>query len=242
MADIRKHHDGVHLDHSSVTTPAADKTINNIQALYENLANHFGPRCDPDTWWPICANRTAPPEFERVITNVLVQNSSWRTVPATVQRLDEQNLLTASTLANAPVERIADCIKPTGLQSQKALRLKTLCDLVVTRFGTESSFCQTATRQDLLSLTGIGPETADRILLYACSRLAWPGDTYCLRVFAHHGLLPDFPSTPAERTRSALEVKAMVADGLAPRVPTWQRFHALMQLEGERIRQSSHHG
>jgi hypothetical protein len=59
MADIRKHHDGVHLDHSSVTTPAADKTINNIQALYENLANHFGPRCDPDAWWPICANRLA---------------------------------------------------------------------------------------------------------------------------------------------------------------------------------------
>jgi endonuclease-3 related protein len=206
-----------------------------IQALYEKLANHFGPRSDPDTWWPIFANRTAPPEFERVITNVLVQNSSWSSVPAAVQRLGELNLLTASTLASAPVERIAECIKPTGLQSQKALRLKTLCDVVVTRFGTESSFCKAATRQDLLSITGIGPETADRILLYACSRLAWPVDNYCLRVLAHHGLLTAFPSSLAERTRSALEVTAMVADGLAPQVPTWQRFHALMQLQGERL-------
>jgi endonuclease-3 related protein len=208
-----------------------------IQALYEKLMHHFGARSDPDIWWPIFANRTAPPVFERIITNVLVQNSSWKSVPAAVQRLDEQNLLTASTLANAPAERIEQCIKPTGLQSQKALRLKALCDVIVTRFGTESNFCKTATRQDLLSLTGIGPETADRILLYACSRLAWPVGTYCLRVLAHHGLLTTFPSTPAERTRSALEVTAVVADGLAPQVPTRQRFHALMQLEGERLRQ-----
>jgi len=58
-----------------------------IQALYDKLTNHFGPRSDPDTWWPIYANRTEPPEFERVITNVLVQNSSWRSVPAAVAAL-----------------------------------------------------------------------------------------------------------------------------------------------------------
>jgi len=211
-----------------------------IQALYEKLTNHFGPRSDPDTWWPIFANRTEPPEFERVITNVLVQNSSWRSVPAAVRRLDEQNLLTANTLASAPAERIAECIKPTGLQAQKALRIKTLCDVVVSRFGTESNFCKAATREDLLRIAGIGPETADRILLYACSRLAWPVDTYCLRVFAHQGLISAFPNTPAGRARSSSEARTMVTDGFVPQLATWQRFHALMQLEGERIRQESH--
>ena len=211
-----------------------------IQALCEELANHFGPGSDPDTWWPIFANRTEPPEFERVITNVLVQNSSWMSVPVAVQRLDEQNLLTANTLASAPAGRIAECIKTTGLQTQKALRIKTVCDVVVSRFGTESNFCKAATREDLLRIAGIGLETADRILIYACSRLAWPVDTYCLRVFAHHGLIGAFPSTPAERARFSSEARTAVTDGLVPQLATWQRFHALMQLEGERIRQTSH--
>ena len=92
--------------------------------LYETLKLHFGQQADPDTWWPIYYGRTVPPEFERTITNILVQNSSWGPVRGAVAALDQACLLTASGIAEAPEESIAECIKPTGLQTQKAKRLK----------------------------------------------------------------------------------------------------------------------
>lgn len=207
-----------------------------IVALYQSLKERFGSKSDPDSWWPIYYGRTDPPQFERVITNILVQNSSWKPVRAVVDSLAKQNLLSAQALASAHPEVIADCIRPTGLQRQKTGRLKTICEFVINRYGSEGCFCQNVDRQALLTIRGIGEETADRILLYACSRLAWPVDTYCIRVLAHYGIIQALPATLSERRTTASAIKSMIEAEMPKELDDWQRLHALFQLEGENLR------
>jgi endonuclease-3 related protein len=207
-----------------------------LRELYEELKRHFGARADPGTWWPVFFGRTDPPEFERAVSNVLVQNGSWRPVPQAMAALDRANLLTAAALADAPEAAIAECARPTGLQAQKARRLKALGAFVVNHFGKERVFCAGVTRDQLLALPGVGAETADRTLLYACGRLAWPVDTYCLRVLAHHGVTPAVPATPAARRRTAAGIQLLVAEQLPHRLDDWQRLHAVLQLQGEALR------
>jgi endonuclease III related protein len=204
--------------------------------LYETLRTEFGERADPDTWWPVCFGRTAPPAFERVISNILVQNGSWRPVRQAVEALDRAGLLTAMALAQASEEAIAECARPTGLQVQKARRLKGLAAFVLQHFGTESAFCAGVTREQLLSISGIGPETADRTLLYACGQLAWPVDTYCLRVLAHHRIIPAVPTTTPDKRRVAAEIRQVVEEQMSKRLDDWQRLHAVIQLHGEGLR------
>jgi endonuclease-3 related protein len=204
--------------------------------LYHRLRSHFGAAADPDAWWPIFYGVSHPPEFERAVTNVLVQNGSWRPVRVAVEALYREGLLTAAGLARAEEGAIAECVRPTGLQALKARRLKALGTCVVGQFGTEQAFCAGVTREQLLAIPGFGPETADRALLYTCERLCWPVDTYCLRVLARYQVIPQEPDGPAERRRVAAEVKALVEAQLPPEVEDWRRLHALFQLEGERLR------
>jgi endonuclease III-like uncharacterized protein len=143
-----------------------------LRELYDRLSAHFGHRADPDSWWPVYYGESAPPEFERVITNILVQNGSWSPVRAAVDLLQAAGLLTARALALADEKEIAACVQPTGLQTLKARRLRAVGAFVVGSFGTEQAFCASVTREQLLQIPGIGPETTDRTLLYTCFRLA----------------------------------------------------------------------
>ena len=117
---------------------------------------------------------------------------------------------------------------------QKASCLKTLCELVVKRFGGEPEFCAAVTRAELLSIKGIGPETADRALLFSCSQLAWPVDGFCLRVFSHYRLV-QWPESGSDRKQTVEEIKRVVASRMPAQLDTWQRLHALMQLEGSAL-------
>ena len=81
---------------------------------------------------------------------------------------------------------------------------------------------------------GIGEETADRILLYTCGGLAWPVDSYCLRVFSRYGISDAFPTTTREWRACAKSANLMVAEQMPKNLEDWQRLHALMQLEGQR--------
>ena len=124
----------------------------------------------------------------------------------------------------------------SGLQQQKAVRLKAIGNFVTIRFGCERTFCEQVTRADLLTLPGIGDETADRTLLYACSRIVWPVDTYCLRVLADIQVIPCVPTKAADKRRVAAAIKEMVAEEIPHELDNWQRLHAIMQLEGVELR------
>jgi endonuclease-3 related protein len=210
-----------------------------LRELYERLSTRFGERAEPDSWWPIFYGVSAPPEFERVITNILVQNGSWKPVRAAVDLLHAAGLLTARSLSAADDETLVACIAPTGMQTLKGRRLKAVGTFIVDCFQTEQAFCDGEMREQLLQIPGIGPETADRTLLYACLRLAWPVDTYCLRVLAHYEITSGLPRTAADKTQAAIAIKAMVATQLPSCVDDWRRLHAVLQLEGERLRQDA---
>jgi len=123
-------------------------------------------------------------------------------------------------------------VRPVGFQKGKAQCLRALASFVVTQFKTEAAFCAGVTWAQLRGVTRIGPETADRILLYTCGRLAWPVDTYCFRVLAHHGVIPSVPDKKPAKTALAVEIKRLVNEQMAGELDDWQRLHALMQLEG----------
>jgi endonuclease III-like uncharacterized protein len=207
-----------------------------IREFFETKRRDFGDRADPDRWWEIFCGRTNPPTFERAISNILVQNTSWNPVRSAVEALDRLGLLEAAALATAPLESISDCVKATGLQQQKASRLKALGGFVMTSFGNERLFCERVSRGDLLQLPGFGEETADRALLYACSRLAWPVDTYCLRVLASIQVIQAVPIKPAEKRSVVRAIKQMVAEEIPHNLDDWQRLHAMMQLTGVELR------
>jgi endonuclease-3 related protein len=212
------------------------RTSITLRDLYERLRAHFGAAADPETWWPIFHGVTQPPEFERVITNILVQSGSWKPVQGATAALYREHLLTAVELSRADEAVIANCVKPTGLQVMKAKRLKTIGRWVVERYGTEAAFCASVTREDLLSVAGIGPETADRILLYSCRKRFFPVDAYCVRVLARYGVIPQEPNGAADRRNCVAAIQHAVQHELAEDVEDWRRLHALMQLEGERLR------
>lgn len=206
-----------------------------LRELYESLHAKFASRSDPDAWWPIYYGRTEPPEFERTITNVLVTRSTWRSVRPGVDALDRAGLLTARGLATAAEAESAACVKPPGFQSGKAECLKALGALVLAEFENEAGFCRHVTREQLLAVRRGGPETADRILLYTCGRLAWPCDAYCFRVLARHGIIGGQPEGRREKERAAQAIKQQVEAEMPRVLEDWRRLHALMQLEGQEL-------
>lgn len=192
-----------------------------LRILFETLKSRFGSKADPDQWWPIFHGETVPREFERAITNTLVHNSNWRSIETAIAELHDAGLLTTAALSQASPDKVACCIRCTGLQVQKATRLISFAHFVQDRFGSESAFCQEVTREQLLALPGIGAETADRTLLYACGRLAWPVDTYCLRVLAHHQIIKEIPTASAAKRRASETIKATVARKIAQTLEDW---------------------
>jgi endonuclease-3 related protein len=204
-----------------------------IDVLYRQLHAHYGHRSDPETWWPITYARTDPPAFERVVTNILVTRTQWPTVRRALDALDDAGLLTATALARAELATLVAAIRPTGFATGKAEALLAVGRCVVERFGTEAEFCARVTRTQLLELPRIGPETADRILLYTCYRPDFPVDTYCFRVLAHHQVIPSLPASDREKREMAAAIKQRVEERIPATVTDRQRLHALMQLAGE---------
>lgn len=204
--------------------------VHDVSELYECLCAEHGDAADPDQWWPNFYGG----RLERAITNILVTQSKWERVKPDLDQLHNSGLLHTDRLAAADTVTIANCIKTSGLSGSKAGSLQSLARFVV-EFGGDQTFREQVTRVELLSIRGVGEESADRILLYTCHRLAWPVDTYCLRVFAHYRLAP-FPENQRERRGTGVSIRAMVADQLPAEVPIWQRMHALMQLEGSALR------
>ncbi len=122
---------------------------------------------------------------------VLVQNTSWKNVHKAIANLRQAKLLEPQALFAVPLDELEELIRPAGYYRIKARRLRNLLELVVTRYqGSLEAMFQTPLhrlRQELLSVHGIGPETADSILLYAGNLPTFVVDTYTYRVFSRHG-------------------------------------------------------
>ncbi len=150
-------------------------------AVFENLLEAYGPQ----GWWP------ADSEFEVMVGAILTQNTAWTNVEKAIHRLRQAELLSAKAIIEAEITQLANCLRPSGYFNVKAKRLRAYCQWFLDSGGLKGLLGQDTNtlRKDLLSVHGIGPETADDILLYALHRPVFVIDTYTRRVFTRLGLL-----------------------------------------------------
>ena len=192
--------------------PADRKAL--LLNLFDRLLQAFGPR----HWWP------ADSPFEVVVGAILTQNTAWRNVKKAISNLKNKGLLTPHDLNNLSQQQLANLIRPSGYYNMKAKRLKHFLDFLFEETGGDLNSLLTrdmiTLRYGLLSVKGIGPETADSILLYAGNKPSFVVDTYTKRILFRHKVVPEDVSYD--------ETRNFFMDCLEPHVPTFNEFHALL--------------
>ncbi len=185
-----------------------------ILPSYEKLFARFGEQ----RWWP---SRT---RLEMMLGAILTQNTAWINVEKALKTLRNHGALDVDTLTKVSVARMAEWIRPAGCFNQKAGYIKEMVEIIRTRFdgSLDKLFAlDTPTlRNELLSWKGIGPETADAILLYAGKRPVFVVDAYTRRVCSRHGW--------CDKNASYDEVARLFTDNLPEDVQLYNEYHALI--------------
>ena len=187
--------------------PAGAKNTE-IRAYYDALYRAWGPQ----HWWP------AQSRFEVIVGAYLTQNTAWTNVEKALANLRAARMLSLQGIRHAPVTRLERLIRPAGYFRQKAKRLKLFVDFLDRRYrGSLATMFARPTRElreELLNLNGIGPETADSILLYAGNHPVFVVDAYTRRILTRHEILPE--KSGYEEIQELLERSlAPVAQGIA---------------------------
>jgi endonuclease-3 related protein len=187
---------------------------------FDVLLSHYGPQ----GWWP---GETA---FEVMVGAVLTQNTAWRNAEKALDNLREAGVLSPAGLRDLPVETLAQLLRPSGTFRVKAHRLKALVAYIWEVHGGDPAGLARGElerlRAELLRVHGIGPETADSVLLYAGDHPTFIIDAYTCRFLARLGLVPKHK--PLE------EIRALVMDHLPPDVALFNEYHALIVAHGKR--------
>ena len=142
--------------------------------IYDFLEQQNLLENSPKFWWPNSGT------FEVVVGAILTQNTTWRNVQKSLKNLE--NFLTLDSFLSLHVNRLKEKIRPSGFYNQKAPRLLQLAQNIQNEFGDFNSFVKEVTREWLLSQQGIGEESADAILCYACYRDEMVVDSYTKRL------------------------------------------------------------
>ena len=132
-------------------------------------------------WWPGFGS------FEVVMGAILIQNTAWRNADAVLQNLRSKGLLSLESIAGLEEVELAQIIKVSGFYNQKARRLSLLCKAIIADFGDFESFKSGVSREWLLARKGIGAESCDAILCYACERAVMVADSYSARLLGALG-------------------------------------------------------
>lgn len=186
-----------------------------FRAVYRKLYRQHGPQ----HWWP------GDTPFEVMVGAVLTQNTAWSNVEKAIANLRAARLLDAAAIIRTSPARLAKLLTPSGYFNVKARRLRSLCAWYVEQGGFDA-LSQRATprlRCELLALHGIGPETADDILLYAFGRPVFVIDAYTRRLFKRLGLIAGDESY--EALRADVERRFVRGDD---KVALFNEFHALI--------------
>ena len=137
-------------------------------------------------WWPC---KTGNP-FEICIGAILTQNTNWANVEKAIDNLIKEKCVDPKKIAEMDGRKLQALVRPSGFFRQKAQRLKEFSDFVLT-FGGVENFLKNVTREGLLEINGVGHETADSILLYACGKPYFVVDAYTRRMFSALGIVKD---------------------------------------------------
>jgi endonuclease-3 related protein len=164
-----------------------------------------------------------------MIGAVLTQNTNWKNVEKAIDNLKNGNLISIDGLHSTSVTELAQEIRPAGYFNVKAKRLKNLIHFIVDQYSADlDQFFEEETRslrEGLLSVKGIGPETADSILLYAAQRPIFVIDAYTHRILCRHGIM--------EEQTTYDELQALFMDHLPEDPVFFNDFHALIVMAGK---------
>ena len=153
-----------------------------LREVYRRLLDALGPQ----QWWP------GETPFEVMVGAVLTQNTNWSNVEKAIQNLRDAGLLDPAAMAGTAPETLAELIRPSGYYRQKSGRLARMAAWLSDTAGGKVERLRKmpadGLRRQLLALSGIGPETADSILLYALDKPVFVVDAYTFRVLTRHGL------------------------------------------------------
>ncbi|HEV09074.1 MAG TPA: endonuclease, partial [Sulfurihydrogenibium azorense] len=174
----------------------------NVLKVYKKLLDIYGFQ----KWWPVHENQDKVVEI--VVGAVLTQNTSWKNVEKSLENLISYGCLSFECIKNIDIEILKKLIKPSGFYNQKAKTLKLLANLFLEK--------KEITRQELLAVKGVGPETADSILLYAFDKPFFVVDKYTKRLFYRLGFTPE--------NISYEELQRFITDNIPKDVEIYKEF------------------
>lgn len=197
-----------------------DKEIRKqLKAIYRALYRAYGPQ----HWWP------GDTPFEVIVGAVLTQNTAWENVEKAIANLKRERILTPSRMFSMDPEKLALLIRPSGYFNIKAKRLRHLLSFIHSRYSGRPKRMLAADpdllRQQLLEVNGIGPETADSILLYAGEKPFFVVDAYTKRIFSRQGLIAG--------NADYHTVQALFMDSLPRDTRFYNEYHALIVRIGK---------
>ena len=208
-----------------------------IQTIYDKLSLHFGPQ----NWWPVTLdgeispgyheniNLTEKQKLEICFGAILAQSTSWKNAEKALIELNKNSLIDAKKILKIEDERLASIIKPSGYHNQKAKKLKNFCSFLFKNYGGNLGKLLKKNveelRNELLSVNGIGPETADSIILYAAKKPIFVVDAYTKRIFSRVGF----------KENSYDEFQSLFHKTLPQSERLFNEFHALIVELGKSI-------
>ncbi|MGM0444775.1 MAG: endonuclease III domain-containing protein [Bacillota bacterium] len=185
-----------------------------LETIYKQLFDHYGPQ----DWWP------ADSALEVIIGAILTQSVNWTNVEKAISNLKEADLISLKKLKEVKEKRLAELIKPSGYYNMKAKKLKSFVSYIDDNYNLNlnklSKGKPKKIRKKLLDIYGIGPETADSILLYAFNKPVFVVDTYTKRIFSRI----DYTSEDVSYDK----LKALFEKNLVNDCKIFNEYHALL--------------
>jgi endonuclease-3 related protein len=189
--------------------------------IYRRLLAHFGPQ----HWWP------AQEPFEVIVGAILTQSAAWGNVEKAIDNLKKAEALSPGKLRQLSLSKLATLVHPCGYYNAKALKLKSFAYWLGNHYkdDLDGLFANNTDdlRQQLLSIHGIGRETADSIILYAANKPIFVIDAYTRRIISRVGLVPEKDSYAA--------YQAFFMDNLPPDTELFNEYHALLVCQGKNV-------
>lgn len=182
------------------------------QKIFTHLLHCYGPQA----WWP------ADSPFEMMVGAILTQNTAWTNVERAISNLKALDCLDADRILRLDAGDLAECLRPSGYFNIKAKRLRNFCQWYLDQGGFDalSQHDDGCLRQGLLSVNGVGPETADDILLYAFRRPVFVVDAYTKRLFSRLGFM--------DKDLTYSQVQGLFHGELTREVSLFNEYHALI--------------
>jgi len=192
-----------------------------LREIYGRLLAAYGPQ----HWWP------ADEPFEVIVGAILTQSTAWANVEKAVAGLKAAGALNPHSLHDMPVEQLARLIRPSGYYNAKARKLKSFAERLFEGYDGDLAklfaLDDDSLRRELLSIHGVGEETADSIMLYAARRPSFVIDAYTVRILSRLGIAP--PS----QTYGACQ--ALFTASLEPDEGLFNEYHALLVRHGKDV-------